>query len=59
MNLSNDQLPWRDHGVLTSGNIQSWFAAHLPTDFGRYLPAYISHLRGCRRRCASNRCVPA
>ncbi len=39
MNLRQQRLPWRDDLVMTSGNLHDWFAAHLPADFGLYLPA--------------------
>jgi len=42
MNLTHSCLPWRDHPVVATGNIQGWLAERLPSEFGSYLPAFIS-----------------
>jgi hypothetical protein len=39
MQLHKATLSWRDHPVVTTGNVHGWFADHLPDGFGRYLPA--------------------
>jgi len=41
MNLTDSYLPWRDHPVVATGNIQPWFASRLSRDFASYLPAFM------------------
>src|SRR5262245_5192041 len=41
MNFEQQLLPWREHPVLSAGNVNDWFTAHLPAECADYLPATI------------------
>jgi hypothetical protein len=41
MNFEQQRLPWRDDPAMSAGNVNSWFTARLPAEFGDYLPATI------------------